>query len=516
MRSDMTGSVFGSAPLPPCPDDFNMAAHVLFAGKADPDKPALVLLGTTDSRRMSYATLRDRVLGTAGGLTAMGLPPGGPVLLRLGNTEAFPVAFLAAIAAGLLPVPTSAQLTVPEITALARDLAPVLVIAADGVALPEGTACPLLDIAALERLGTNRPIHPVRGSPDRPAYIVYTSGTSGRPRGVIHAHRAVWARRMMIEGWYGLTAADRLMHAGAFNWTYTLGTGLLDPWSVGATALIPAPDVAPEALPELMRQHEVSLFAAAPGIYRRLLRGKMPALPHLRHGLSAGEKLPAALRAAWHEATGTPVHEAFGMSECSTFISGAPARPAPPDMLGYPQPGRRVAILDDSGNPVLQDNPGVIAVAADDPGLMLGYLNAAAETRDRYTPDAAWFLTGDTGAMAADGAVRYLGRSDDMLNAGGVRVSPLEIEAAMLAHPAITEAAATELQVRAETRVIGLFYCAETALPEADLAAFATSRLARYKCPRVFVHLTALPRNANNKLSRRRLRQQWEADHGQA
>jgi acyl-coenzyme A synthetase/AMP-(fatty) acid ligase len=170
----------------------------------------------------------------------------------------------------------------------------------------------------------------VPGDPDRLAYLVFTSGSSGEPKAVAHAHRAVWARRMMVEGWYGLTPEDRLMHAGAFNWTFTLGTGLLDPWAMGATALIPAPGVPVEALPLLLRRHDATILAAAPGVFRRLLRsdGEI-ALPRLRHGLSAGEKLPEPLRAQWTGVTGTALHEALGMSECSTFLSGAPPAPRP-------------------------------------------------------------------------------------------------------------------------------------------------------------------------------------------
>jgi acyl-coenzyme A synthetase/AMP-(fatty) acid ligase len=140
----------------------------------------------------------------------------------------------------------------------------------------------------------------VAGDPDRLAYLVFTSGSSGEPKAVAHAHRAIWARRMMVDGWYGLTPEDRLLHAGAFNWTFTLGTGLLDPWAMGATALIPAPGVPVEALPLLLRRHDATILAAAPGIFRRLLRsdGEI-ALPRLRHGLSAGEKLPEPLRAQW-------------------------------------------------------------------------------------------------------------------------------------------------------------------------------------------------------------------------
>jgi acyl-coenzyme A synthetase/AMP-(fatty) acid ligase len=111
---------------------------------------------------------------------------------------------------------------------------------------------------------------------------------------VRHAHRAILARALMHQGWEGIGPSDRLLHAGAFNWTYTMGTGLLDPWTVGATALIPAPSVALDHLPLLMKRHDASILAAAPTSFRRPLRAEMPALPRLRHALSAGEALPPA------------------------------------------------------------------------------------------------------------------------------------------------------------------------------------------------------------------------------
>lgn len=508
-------SLADAGPPPPCPAPFNLAAHVLGRGGAFPEKPALLILSPDGAEAWRYGTLAERVRRCAGGLLRLGLVPGDRILMRIGNRVEFPLAFLAAIAAGLVPVPTSAQLTIPEISRIAAEIAPRLIIAEPGVALPQALpgapACPVLDLAGFDALAAAEPAGFAQGDPDRLAYIIYTSGTSGAPRAVMHAHRAIWARQMMTEGWYGLTAADRLLHAGAFNWTFTLGTGLLDPWTIGATALIPAAGTQPADLAALLAAHGATLFAAAPGVYRQMLKSPPPPLPALRHGLSAGEKMSAETRAAWQAATGTAVHEAFGMSECSTFLSGSPARPAPVGTLGFAQPGRRLAILDADGRPVPRGEPGNIAVAAGDPGLMLGYLGQPEETRARYTPDGAWFLTGDLGAMDGEGAVRYLGRGDDMMNAGGFRVSPVEVEAAMLEHPAIHEAAAVECRVASGAAVIALHYVAAEPLPDAELAAFAAARLARYKCPRIFRHETHLPRGANNKLSRRALRDREDA-----
>ena len=509
----MLSVVEGPTP-PPCPAPFNLAAYVLSQAEARADRIALAIVGPSGAERWSYARLRAAVLGTAAGLAGWGLAPADRVLLRLGNDVDFPIAFLGAVAAGLVPVPTSSQLTRREITAMAADLGPAAVLAGDGIALPDHPA-PVIDRSALAAMRDLPPLEPREGDPDRPAYIVFTSGTSGRSRAVVHAHRAVWARRMMWEGWYGLSGDDRLLHAGAFNWTYTLGTGLLDPWAAGATALIPAAGVTPAQLPLLLARHDATIFAAAPGVYRQMLAaGPLPRLPRLRHGLSAGEKLPETLRARWEAATGTAIHEAFGMSECSTFVSGSPARPAPQGTLGFPQPGRRVAVVDEAGSPLPRGETGTLAVARDDPGLMLGYLDAPEETAARHRGD--WFLTGDAAHMEPGGALVYHGRTDDIMNAGGYRVSPVEVEAALLEYAEVREAAAAEVRVKAEASVIAAFYVAGTELDAGALSAHMSDRLARYKCPRLFVRVPELPRGANGKLLRRRLRDDYEAAHGQA
>jgi len=500
-------------PFAPCPAPFNMAAHVLAHADDRPDKVALAVLGLTGAERWSYATLKSAVLGTGTGLLRAGLAPGDRVLLRLGNTVEFPIAFLGAIAVGLVPVPTSAQLTAREVAGIVEAVTPGAILRDPEIACP-GTGLPVLGPEALDAMRTLPPAALELGDPDRMAYIVYTSGTSGVPRAVMHAHRAVWARRMMFDGWYGLREDDRLMHAGAFNWTYTLGTGLLDPWSAGATALIPQAGVDAARLPLLMKRHDATIFAAAPGVYRKFLKQDTElSRPRLRHGLSAGEKLAEPIRAAWEGATNTPIFEAYGMSECSTFISAAPGRPAPDGTLGYPQPGRRVAILGGDG-PVPLGQEGTIAVHRSDPGLMLGYFGAPQATEGKFSGD--WFLTGDQGAMDPDGAIRYLGRADDMMNAGGIRVSPMEVEAVLNRHPGITQAAVTDIEVKADTRLIMAFYTGPEALDEKELSAFAAERLAGYKCPRGFFRLDALPTGANGKLLRRELRPIYKALHGQA
>ncbi|MCU9837501.1 acyl--CoA ligase [Ruegeria sp. WL0004] len=494
-------SIYDQGPPPPCPTPFNLAAHVLRHAERLADKTALSVLYENRTDDWSYARLRQAILGTATGLLAAGLKPGDLILMRLGNTVEFPVAYLGAIAAGIVPVPTSSQLTEPETARMIAELSPVAILRDAGVA-----CAPHPNQIGTEALNAMHGLPPVEfamGDPDRLAYAVYTSGTSGKPRAVAHAHRAIWARQMMVDGWYGLTEEDRLCHAGAFNWTYTLGTGLMDPWTIGATALIPAPGTDIDRLPDLLARHRATIFAAAPGVFRKLLQGRDRLdLPALRHGLCAGEKLARALHEQWNRSSGTELYEAFGMSECSTFISSSPAHPARGEALGQPQPGRRIAILGPDG-PVPQGQPGTIAVHRDDPGLMLGYLNAPEEAAARMQGD--WFLTGDQGAMAIDGQITYLGRDDDMMNAGGYRVSPVEVEAVLARYPGIEQVGAASVEVKPDTFVIAAFYSGPRELDETALRTYVEANLARYKQPRAFVYLPALPTGGNGKLLRRAL-----------
>lgn len=495
-------SVHDTGPPAPCPAPFNLARYVLATG-AD-DTAALVLVTEKGRAEWTYADLRHAVFGTAAGLRKAGLRRGDRLLLRIGNTVDFPILYLAAIAAGLVPVPSSAALTPREVAFILDHLSPAAVAVGAGITPPD-TQAMILDADQIADLRRQTPMEPVATQPDDLAYIIYTSGTSGRPQAVCHAHRAVWARRMMWEGWYGLRPDDRMLHAGSFNWTYTLGTGLMDPWAIGATAII-CPGAGAQDWGRLATDTNATIFAAAPGVFRQLLRHTQPGdFAHMRHGLCAGEALPAQLRARWEAATGKPLYEALGMSEVSTFISSSPNAPPRAGTSGKVQDGRRVAVLDAQGAPVPLNQPGTLAVARSDPGLMLGYLDAPEATAARLSGD--WFVTGDTVAMDADGYVTYLGRDDDMLNAGGFRVSPLEIEEVLTSHPDISEAAALEIRPNPETSLLVAAYVAQKPLDADQLQAHCTRQLASYKCPRQFFHRTSLPKSPNGKLQRKRLRE---------
>ena len=499
-------SLFDTGPFAPCPAPFNMADHVLQAGRSTPDKDALLIVAKHKVERWTYAEIRQAVLGTATGLLRSGLHRGDIVLMRLGNTVDFPICYLGALAAGMVPVPTSAALTAPETTHVIDTVQPKAVLRDPQIACADGPR--EISLAQLQSWRDLPASAFDFGDPNRLGYIIFTSGTAGTPRAVAHAHRAIWARQMMFFDWYGLRRADRVLHAGAFNWTYTLGTGLMDPWTIGATAIIPAARTTSEDLPAMLHAQQATIFAAAPGVYRQILdRVSDLDFPALRHGLSAGEKLAQGLFNRWRDATGRPVLEAYGMSECSTFISQRPDEPVHPESMGRPQRGRRVALLQ-NGSPVPVGTEGTIAVCRKDPGLMLGYFTADDATQARMSGD--WFLTGDQAVMNEGGELFYMGRNDDMMNAGGFRVSPVEVEN-LLSHLAgIDAVAVTEIDVKDNTSVIAAFYTGPAALDDRVLREYASQNLARYKHPRMFLHVPELPLGANGKILRRELRAQFK------
>ncbi|RED13269.1 class I adenylate-forming enzyme family protein [Pontivivens insulae] len=499
----MPQSLIKSAPLR-CPKDFNLAQHMLEGGGAAPDTVAVEVLSTNGVTRWTRAELNRAILGFAAAVQDRGLPPGARVILRLGDTIGFPLAFFGTIAAGYVPVPVSAMLTDVELAPMLRGLAPALVLADQGLSVPD-LGVPIMrdDIVEVAQAFAPLPA-PTQSAADDLAYILFTSGSGGRAKAVRHAHRAGWARKMMWDGWYGLTPRDRVLHAGAFNWSYTLGTGLTDPVAAGATALLLEGDRSPVRILAALRQSRATIFAAVPGVYRKILAlGALPNLPDLRHGLSAGEALPPTLRAEWQRRLGIDIHEALGMTEVSTFLSSSPTHPAPEGTQGFAQPGRTLAVLDDDGIPCPRGTPGLLAIGRDDPGLMLGY-------DDVSLADDPWFVTSDLVEMREDGAFCYHGRRDDVMTAQGYRVSPTEVEAVLERHSTVTEAAVCEVEVRPGLRLIAAFIRGN--VTSTELSEHCTTHLARYKWPRHFQRVDDLPRGATGKLLRRALPALYDPD----
>ena len=501
------------------PAQFNMARYCLAAAAQNyPDKLALIVVAdahapAAQAEQWTYQQLDVAVRRTATGLRQLGLQPGARLLLRMGNTSYYALLFFGAIAAGIVPLPSSAQLTAEEVQFLLIDSGAEFIAVADDLALPTPPQVQVLGSAELASLRNHPPSDYANTAADDPAFLVYTSGTTGRPKGVLHAQRSAWGRRPMYQGWYGMRSDDVILHAGAFNWTYTLGVGLTDPWAHGATTVLYNGERDVTVWPLLMEKYRATLFAAVPGLYRQILKyNDLSAfdLSSLRHGLTAGEALSVNLLEAWRALTGKELYEALGMSECSTYISCAPQVPIKPGSPGKAQDGRCIAILPIEGGdqPLANGEIGLLAVHRSDPGLMLGYWNRPDEEQLVYR--GAWFIGGDLAQFDGTGYVLYHGRNDDIMNAMGYRVSPLEVEQCLSQHPAVAEVAVTELAVGDGLNIIAAFVVARDpdapdGLDAGPLLTYAHAHLAAYKCPREIIFTDTLPRTTNGKILRRKL-----------
>ncbi|MEO0791296.1 MAG: class I adenylate-forming enzyme family protein [Pseudomonadota bacterium] len=504
----------------PPPAAFNLTHYAIGrTAAAAPDRIALEVAATPDgdiAERLTFRELERSALKIGAALLSLGLEPGDRLLIKLPNTSTYALTFFGAIAVGLIPIPASDQLTASEVTFLLDDSGARAIVGAATEAASVTTDHDILLVTADDLAAAAAKAAPASyaaTTANTPAYLIYTSGTTSKPKGVLHAHRAAWGRRPMYHGWYGLEPDDRVLHAGAFNWTYTLGTGLTDPWANGATALVYTGPKEPDVWPRLLNRLSATLFAAVPGLYRQMIKyapNAVADLETLRHGLMAGEAPPPDLIPSWSQLTGRPIYEALGMSEISTYISTGPETASRTACAGRPQPGRSVAILSadaKSDTPLQRGEEGLLAVHRSDPGLMLGYWQRPDEEAQVFRGD--WFVGGDLARMDHDGYVTHCGRANDVIKALGYRISPLEVEAALLGHPAIAEVACAELHVGDGVTILSAFYVCrpDAAQPTpSELDRFAETCLATYKRPRHWQAIDMLPRTANGKLQRARLK----------
>ncbi|MET1416202.1 AMP-binding protein [Roseibium sp. HPY-6] len=492
----------------------NLARFCLAGADVDPEKVALEVIGPGGEihETWTFQRLEETILSVAAGLRSAGLECGDRILLRIGHSSDFPLMYFGAIAGGFVPVPTSDQLTEAEATGILVDSCAKLILHDGSVEIPKATQIPVWGVGQINDLKSSKPGEFAASGKDDPAFLIYTSGTSGTPKGVLHAHRTGQARLSAHEGWIGLHEDDRLLHAGAFNWSYTLTVGLIDPWIKGATSVIYQGPRDPEVWPRLLESSNATLFAAVPSLYRRILKYgdvAQASFPTLRHGLTAGEGLSAELYRDWRAHTGRELYEALGMSEVSTYLSSGPSVKVKPGATGKPQPGRKVALLRDDPNKIefaKTNETGLLCVHRNEPGLMLGYWQRPAETRAAFRGD--WFVTGDRMRADSDGYFWYEGRADDLMNSFGYRVAPEEVERVLSEHDSVHEVAVTETEVRPGVSLITAFVVPRdlAAFNETDLAAYASHHLADYKKPKIYEVLEQLPRTPSGKVRRKDLK----------
>jgi acyl-coenzyme A synthetase/AMP-(fatty) acid ligase len=526
-------------PFPPwrweIPERFNIGAACLDRHLGTPVADRTAMIVEDDARGTSqatYAALAERTSRFAQLLRDLGIAAGERVLIRLPNSLDYPTAFLGAMKRGAISVPTSTLLTAEEVLYLAQDsgaraividkpawakmaerlaASPTLefvLLAGDGPVAPRA-GLEVLDLErALAGIASWEAPHPTRF--DDPAYLVYTSGTTGYPKGVLHGHRSLLGRQPASEYWFDFApAGDRILHSGKFNWTYVLGSAMMDPLYRGQTVI--AYEGANDATtwPRLVAKHGATIFIGVPTVYRQIIQktalGAVD-VPTLRHCMSAGEHLSDEVLAQWRSRFGMDIYEAVGMSEFSYYLSQSRFRPIRPGSAGFPQPGHAIRLLDpDTLRDVPPGEEGMICVPESDPGLFLEYWNLPEETA--ASRHDGWFFTGDYARYDADGYIWFLGRKDDIIKSFGYRVSPYEVERVLKAHPAVADCACVgETAGRDKLLVVAYVIPQPGAQADADaLLAFGREHLAAYKAPKVVYLARDFPRTKNGKILRREI-----------
>lgn len=520
------------------PEYFNIgvACSDKHLGTAQANEIAMIVeddaLGTST---ITFAELALKTNLFAQVLRDLGVKVGDRVLIRLPNSLDYPIAFLGAMKMGAISVPTSTLLTAEEVAYLAKDSG-AAVLVTDATAwsamqsqlegalgntpnlkhvlltqLTQAIAPSKLAVHDLEltmvSVGAVEEM-PITKAED-PAYLVYTSGTTGYPKGVLHAHRALLGRQPAAQYWFNYSeqVQDRIMHSGKFNWTYVLGTGLMDPLYLGKTVIVHEGRNDAQKWLDLIQKHQATIFIGVPTIYRQILQKTTTAkeqLPSMRHYMSAGEHLSDEVLNQWRERFGLDIYEAVGMSEFSYYLSQSKFRPIRAGSAGFPQPGHDIQLLNpDTREPVATGEEGMICVTDTDPGLFLRYWNLDDETK-KYKHDG-YFFTGDYAKYDADGYIWFLGRKDDIIKSFGYRVSPYEIERVYKGHPDVADCAAIGEEIEKDKLLVVIYVILkpEVSVTPDDLLQFGKQHLAAYKSPKTVYLAKDFPRTKNGKILRK-------------
>ena len=486
-------------------------------------------------RCLTYQDLQVATCRFAGALRAARIERERRVVLLLQDTIDFPIAFWGTIRSGAVPVPVNTLLTADVVGAILADCRAEAVVVSAGlvqalapllrgvrhviVSQPDGSEPGLAGerwpsfpgfLAAAEA-----DVATAEASPDEVAFWLYSSGSTGAPKGVRHVHSSL---RFIADTYgarvLGIRPDDVMFSAAKAFHAYGLGNSLAFPMAVGAATVLLPDRPTPDAVLGIMRQHNPTLFGGVPTLYAGLLANPYIApgagSARLRRCISAGEALPAAIGMRWKSVVGIDILDGIGSTELlHIFISNTP------DDLRYgtsgkPVPGYEARIVGDHDRPVRDGEPGEVVVWGD--SAADGYWNA--RVKSRRTFQGEWTYTGDTYIRDEDGYFRFQGRSDEMLKVGGVWVSPFEVEEALISHPAVLEAAVIgrpdkDGLIKAKAFVI----LRESALDEnpetliAALQAHVKERIGVWKYPRWIEFVDALPKTATGKIQRFRLRE---------
>ncbi|GAC1302943.1 MAG: acyl--CoA ligase [Vulcanimicrobiaceae bacterium] len=359
--------------------------------------------------------------------------------------------------------------------------------------------------------------HPFAGNATRSddmAFIVYTSGTTKDPKGVVHDHAYTFAKRNQADVWLDARPDDLVWSTAGTGWAKSLWNVLLGPWSCGAAIVLDEGGFEPAARMDLIRDLGVTVLCQAPTEYRleaKLERlGERWRLPRLRHCVSAGEPLNPEVLVRWKDAFGLTILDGYGQTENSLLVANVPGLPVRPGSMGKPTRGHDIEVVDAAGRPCAPGEVGDIGVRGDPPTLFRGYYKNDAETRASRRGD--WYLTGDRAQKDDDGYFWFVGRADDVISSGAYRIGPFEVESALLEHPAVLESAVVGSPDPDRGNVVKAFVVLRDGYEPGDALALELQDhckrvTAPYKYPREIEFVTELPKTRSGKIRRVELRQ---------
>jgi len=509
------------------PATFNFGADVVDAWARDPAKPALVWCDAGGrERRLTFADVAGESARVAAWLAARGVGKGDRVIVMLPRIPEWQVSMVACLKLGAVPIPCITMLTRRDVAYRVRHSGAVAAITVDDAA--DRFEDPGALRAALS-VGGNAPgwsdyeaareyphgLDPVTVAAGDPAVMYYTSGSTGPPKGVLHAARALYAWRVSARHWLSLGARDVMWCTADTGWSKAGTSILFGPWSQGAAVLFHDGPFDARRRFELIERHGVTVFCAAATELRRLIREDVSGfdLSRLRLTVSAGESVNPEVLDAWQRLVGVPLLDGYGQTETLMTVLNYPGMAVKPGSMGRPLPGVEAAVLDDDGTPRERSARGRLAIRAPNPQLMLGYWQDPDRTAAQYVQagGARWFVTGDTVSADDDGYLFYVGRDDDVIGSAGYRIGPQEVENALIEHPAVQESAVVGVPDPERGEVVKAFvvlapgHAASDALV-AELQAHVRALTAPYKYPRRIEFVEDLPKTVSGKIQRNLLR----------